>query len=72
MMIASYFWFVIVTPVIFGEGRFARNRIVRLELAGHWVEGSTLCRSIDIARVPDCRFFRFVPTIYWLADCDQT
>jgi hypothetical protein len=45
MMIASYFWFIIVTPVIFGEGRLARNRIVRLELAGR------LGRSIDTVSI---------------------
>jgi hypothetical protein len=40
-MIASHFCFVMVTHVIVGEGRFARNRIVHLELAGR------LGRSID-------------------------
>ncbi|HEV2985211.1 MAG TPA: hypothetical protein VGX46_12530, partial [Vicinamibacterales bacterium] len=41
MMTASYFCFVMVTHLIFGESRFAHNRLVRLELAGR--QG----RSID-------------------------
>jgi len=41
MMIASYFCFVKATHVIFGDGRFARNRVVHLELAGR------LGRSFD-------------------------
>jgi hypothetical protein len=37
-----------------------------------WVEVSTRCQSIDIARVPDCQFFRLTPNKCWLADCDET
>jgi hypothetical protein len=41
MMIASCFCFVMVTHVIFGERRCARNRILHIELARR------LGRSID-------------------------